>query len=290
MTTSTTNHSRRAYTFILLPLVAIVLPTLINANYPASAANSYPTERRSNTGLIAFQSSFQHQPSSSSSSSRIQQNLIVVASTAIPLLFCRRDSESVLHGPVSQINNCRSISLWRLLATPDNDDISNDTSSGESDDKGKKRSFSIARAGGRSTTSKKIARQKLGATETSSGLPLIIGNMLNGIKNIIYLIVAVQILQSLFGFLFGGGANDGSYVYYQSTVYETTSVAADGQVSRIRKESVKSNIPSLISGDRVIEDKNAGGGDSKSSYLLRGSPDKAIDTNREDSFSTLLNK
>ena len=136
----------------------------------------------------------------------------------------------------------------------------------------------------------KLFRTSSDKGRDSSGLPLIIGNMLNGIKNIIYLIVAVQILQSLFGFLFGGGANDGSYVYYQSTFYETTSVAADGQVSRIRKESVKSNIPNLISGDKAIEDKNAGGGDSKSSYLLRGSPDKAIDTNREDSFSTLLNK
>mmetsp|Transcript_15674 Transcript_15674/g.18578 ORF Transcript_15674/g.18578 Transcript_15674/m.18578 type:complete len:274 (-) Transcript_15674:392-1213(-) len=273
MITSKTNQSRCAYTLILFLLVAIVSPTLISANHHASADNSHLTERRPHRSLIAFQSSFQHPQSSSSS--LIQKLPIVAASTALPSLFCSHDSVSVRHGrlPVSQINNCRTISLWRLLATPNNDDNSNDNSSGESDGKRKKRSFSIARAGGRSATSK---TSKLGANETSSGLPPIIGNMLNGVKKIIYLIVAVQILQSLFGFLFGGGANDGSYVYYQSTVYETTSVAADGQVSRIRKESVKSNIPSLISGDRVIEDKNAAGGDSKSSYLLRGSPDDGV--------------
>jgi hypothetical protein len=75
------------------------------------------------------------------------------------------------------------------------------------------------------------------------------------------LVVFLLLLKILLESLFGGGSD---YVYYQSSVYESSVYTPDGRVETARKESVQSNIPSLMDGKRLR--------DSSSQYLLRDSP------------------
>jgi hypothetical protein len=88
------------------------------------------------------------------------------------------------------------------------------------------------------------------------------------------LVAVVLLVKSLLGS--PSGRSD--YVYYQSSVYESRTYNSDGRVETARKESVQSNIPSLLDGKRLQ--------DSSSQYLLRGSPDRDFD--RE--LDTLMNR
>ena len=105
----------------------------------------------------------------------------------------------------------------------------------------KKRSFS--RAGGRS---KKKETDQPKKQEQANGI-------FNPIKNIIPLLLLFAIINNLFGFMTGG---DGSTIYYSSTVYEKTFIDENGQIQRLRKENVQSNVPSLINSnnDKVLRD------------------------------------
>lgn len=78
------------------------------------------------------------------------------------------------------------------------------------------------------------------------------------------ILVACVLLKSL---LFGGGDNP-SYVYYQSSIYESRTYGADGQLETSRKESFRSNIPALIEGRQK---------DGQSSYLLRQNVDEGFE-------------
>ena len=80
------------------------------------------------------------------------------------------------------------------------------------------------------------------------------------------LVAILFLLKTLFGSLFGNGSD---YVYYQSSVYESRVYTPDGRVETARKESVQSNIPSLMDGKQLR--------DSSSQYLLRDSPDRDFD-------------
>jgi hypothetical protein len=79
------------------------------------------------------------------------------------------------------------------------------------------------------------------------------------------LVALVLLVKSLLGSL--SGRSD--YVYYQSSVYESRTYNSDGRVETARKESVQSNIPSLLDGKRLR--------DSSSQYLLREAPDRDFD-------------
>ena len=68
--------------------------------------------------------------------------------------------------------------------------------------------------------------------------------------------------------MFGGSDNGDSFVYYQSSVYESRVYTGDGMVERARRESVQSNVPSLLDGKRLR--------DSASTRLLE-SPDEEFD-------------
>lgn len=79
------------------------------------------------------------------------------------------------------------------------------------------------------------------------------------------LVAVVLLVKSLLGS--PSGRSD--YVYYQSSVYESRTYNSDGRVETARKESVQSNVPSLLDGKRLR--------DSSSQYLLRESPDRDFD-------------
>ena len=72
--------------------------------------------------------------------------------------------------------------------------------------------------------------------------------------------------------LFGGSSSEPSYVYYQSSVYESRTYGADGRVDTSRKESFRSNIPSLIEGKRLQQEPRG-----SSSYLLQQNPDESFE-------------
>jgi len=143
-----------------------------------------------------------------------------------------------------------------LMAGPFSSDDDNSSADAESTSSNK----SVARAGGRSSS----GRPSPTKTANSSND----GGTFNGIvdlaKKAVPILLLLSLIKGLFGFLFGSGSNP-SYVYYQSTVYESRTYDADGQIERIRKESVKSNMPSMINGNKQEE------GDIKSSYLQQSS-------------------
>lgn len=60
-----------------------------------------------------------------------------------------------------------------------------------------------------------------------------------------------------------GSRGNPSYVYYQSSVYESTVVGSDGRAETSRQESIKSNLPELVRKQRAI----AGGQDGRSISL-----------------------
>lgn len=73
------------------------------------------------------------------------------------------------------------------------------------------------------------------------------------------------VFQNLFG-----GDDSSSFLYYQSSVFESNIVGEDGKAERSRKESVRTNIPSLI--------QPAQGQDQRDQRrLLLESPDAAFD-------------
>ena len=142
----------------------------------------------------------------------------------------------------------------------------------------KKRKQSIARAGGRNRS------RESNNNNTSSNQ----SNM-NGIielgKKVIPLLVIFAILKGFLGSLLGWGyGGTGNVVYYQSTVYESRTYDTDGKMERIRKESVKSNIPSMINGN-----KEEG---VTSSYYLDRNLDKELDRVYQDSIrkSMIINE
>ena len=110
----------------------------------------------------------------------------------------------------------------------------------------KKRSFS--RAGGRSK------KKEISQSNNSKGLSTKENTSFGPIKNIIQLILLVTIINNLFGFVFGGGNSNSNTIYYSSTVYEKTFYNENGELQRIRKENVQSNVPSLINNDKALRE------------------------------------
>mmetsp|Transcript_28620 Transcript_28620/g.62331 ORF Transcript_28620/g.62331 Transcript_28620/m.62331 type:complete len:379 (-) Transcript_28620:150-1286(-) len=66
----------------------------------------------------------------------------------------------------------------------------------------------------------------------------------------------------------------GNFVYYQSSMYESRIVGADGNVETTRRESMRSNIPSLMGG----QEQRRGQSSEVRRYLQdRGGPDRELD-------------
>lgn len=275
-TTSKTNQSKLK---LILLISAILIP--INAIAGRTNNSKLKLKPRKNSS-IAFQSSCSLL---SSSSKQRPKASIALAS---PSVYNPSPIKNIFVRTIADCNTKKRLvtSGSRLFAKPD---YGGDDNREDSDEQ--KRSITTARAGGRSTTPKKV-KISIGTNENDGGA---VGVIQRAISNIVKVIVAVWIVRSLLGILFGfgggGGSDNPSYVYYQSTVYESRSISSDGKVERIRRESMKSNIPSLISGDRLIETdgsdynrddtgSSSSSSSKKSSYLLRDYSDIAIDDDR----------
>ena len=110
----------------------------------------------------------------------------------------------------------------------------------------KKRSFS--RAGGRSQSwTKRLIPTKTQPVSNNKK-----DDKFNWIKTILPLALILFLAK---GFFFPN-INNGNVVYYSSTVYERSYYNQDGQLERIRKENVKSNVPSMITDQRFLRGTN----------------------------------
>ena len=99
--------------------------------------------------------------------------------------------------------------------------------------------ISTARAGGRVTSSSR----KVADARPSAGNS---GSIVSSLDRLaIPLLAALLFLQMLFGGI-GGLISPGSYVFYQSSVYESRVYTPDGKVETKREESIRSNVPSLL--------------------------------------------
>ena len=108
------------------------------------------------------------------------------------------------------------------------------TAGNESNNKGKKISLQ-SRAGGRRRRQPKNNKASVEAVGLRKGKGL----------NVVIVVAFLAFVLSL-SKLLGGGGNDPSYVYYQSTVFESTIVREDGRRETARKESIRSNLPELV--------------------------------------------
>jgi hypothetical protein len=100
--------------------------------------------------------------------------------------------------------------------------------------------ISTARAGGRvaSSSRRRLANARSPAGDSGS-IVLSFGRFA------IPLLAAWLFLQMLFGGV-SGLISPGSYVFYQSSVYESRVYTSDGKVETKREESIRSNVPSLL--------------------------------------------
>ena len=122
---------------------------------------------------------------------------------------------------------------------------------------------SFSRAGGRSRKRK----VQVGQSKNAEQQPTIIATVLDLVKKAFPLLLLLTIMKSLLGFVFGGGTSN--VVYYSSTVYEKTFYDENGEVQRLRKENVQSNVPSMITNENLLRRDNNGrrDDDAVDSYL-----------------------
>lgn len=152
---------------------------------------------------------------------------------------------------------------WTLLHMMDDTDNDENTNSNNSNDKcesrfssnenesdgnkkldqEKKKRLTMARVGGRTNT---LFRRKNDNNHNNTG---ILAGFIDFAAPIFAIIVVLRVLLGgLFGGAGGGSDTNPGYVYYQSSVYESRIIGSDGRVETARKESVRSNIPSLVTG------------------------------------------
>lgn len=159
--------------------------------------------------------------------------------------------------------NGRSCNISSLLAIPDlkGDGEKDGTNEMElSSEDTNKRNTSTARAGGRSSKSvtERALKQEIKQLSASTSW---LDSLSNTAKKMLPLLAVLLILKLFLGSLFGGsGGGTPSFVYYQSSVYESRSYSEDGRMERVRKEStMRSNIPSLTNGreeNKLLESRD----------------------------------
>ena len=102
---------------------------------------------------------------------------------------------------------------------------------------GASQKYSVARVGGRKAK-KNHQIKKDTSKNTNSGVFATIRQLA------LPILLATVFFRLLFGNLFGGASPN--VVYYSSSVYQSTTYKADGNVETSRKESFESNIPGLV--------------------------------------------
>ena len=124
--------------------------------------------------------------------------------------------------------------------------------------KGRKK-LSFSRAGGR-------ARQRKAGKSTNSGEQLNpIAVVVDLFKKALPLLIILTIMKSIFSFILGGGNNN--ILYYSSSVYEKTFYDENGEIQKLRKENIQSNVPSLITNDNLLRGIGERGYSKVDSYL-----------------------
>ena len=111
---------------------------------------------------------------------------------------------------------------------------------------GASQKYSVARVGGRKT--KKNHQTKKDPKNTNNGVFATIRQLA------LPIVLATVFFRLLFGNLFGGASPN--VVYYSSSVYQSTTYKADGNVETSRKESFESNIPGLVEKARESSQRN----------------------------------
>ena len=102
---------------------------------------------------------------------------------------------------------------------------------------GASQKYSVARIGGRNTKQNQQIRKDT-SKNTTNGVFATIRQLA------LPIVLATVFFRLLFGNLFGGASPN--VVYYSSSVYQSTTYKADGNVETSRKESFESNIPGLV--------------------------------------------
>lgn len=115
--------------------------------------------------------------------------------------------------------------------------------------------YSVARVGGRKTK-KNHQIKKDTSKNANSGVFATIRQLA------LPILLATVFFRLLFGNLFGGTSPN--VVYYSSSVYQSTTYKADGNVETSRKESFESNIPGLV-------EKKARSSQQNDNRAIRGS-------------------
>jgi hypothetical protein len=140
-----------------------------------------------------------------------------------------------------------------------------------------RKNISTGRAGGRvSSSSRRVADARPSAGDSGSST-LSLG------KLAFPLLAAWLFLQMLFGGI-GGLISPGSYVFYQSSVYESRVYTPDGKVETRREESIRSNLPSLVERQATIGQSSPYQSKSKG-YL---SPSSQLMNEADDEFDRAL--
>lgn len=130
-----------------------------------------------------------------------------------------------------------SLALWE---GSDSNDKSSKTSDTDNNDVTETKG-AVGRAGGR-------RRRLFGTSQPKRG---------RGWNGLVPAVVLFSLLL-IFVPIFGGGGSDSSpqsVYYYQSSSFESRVYNSDGSVQTTRKESVQTNMPSLLEGSRLLEDR-----------------------------------
>ena len=156
----------------------------------------------------------------------------IIAATTLATLAATYKFAAAFHTAqrriISRPNNTVLFVPPVALASQDDDSPANNEEASQK--------YSVARVGGRKTK-KNHQIKKDTSKNTNSGVFATIRQLA------LPILLATVFFRLLFGNLFGSSPN---VVYYSSSVYQSTTYKADGNVETSRKESFESNIPGLV--------------------------------------------
>ena len=141
----------------------------------------------------------------------------------------------------------RIISRPNLLFVPPGALANSQDDDSPANNEGASQKYSVARVGGRKSKKNHQTRKDT-SKNTSNGVFATIRQLA------LPIVLATVFFRLLFGNLFGGASPN--VVYYSSSVYQSTTYKADGNVETSRKESFESNIPGLVEKARESSQRN----------------------------------
>lgn len=153
----------------------------------------------------------------------------------------------------SQSRSDRKVALGMNDDSSDNEIIGSENSKPQSDDStnSDSRKVTSSRVGGRahrpSFWRKRPSKSSKLLGKITTKLEKLTGNSVSKRrKRTFWPILALTLLILLKVYLGSQTSPSAGFMYYESSVYESRTIGANGKVESIRKESVRSNIPSLM--------------------------------------------